>query len=129
MRAIWLPLLILASCPKPSDQVPLAADFELAPGKPVRVAGTTLSLTLVSVLNDSRCPANVQCVWAGSADVTLRASGAGTDSTVLLKPEAPEASVRVGSHLIELRQISPRPVVGAARDPGAYRVTLKVTTP
>lgn len=29
-------------------------------------------LTYVQLINDSRCPPNVQCVWAGNAEIQIR---------------------------------------------------------
>lgn len=29
-------------------------------------------LTYLSLVNDSRCPPNVQCIWAGDAEISLR---------------------------------------------------------
>ena len=35
-------------------------------------------LTYLSLVNDSRCPPNVQCIWAGDAEIELRWEPAGS---------------------------------------------------
>lgn len=35
------------------------------------VAGTGLKIKFVSVLEDSRCPENVQCIWAGVGRISI----------------------------------------------------------
>jgi len=48
------------------------APFVLAEGESVDVAGRTLRF--VDVIEDSRCPAGVTCVWEGRAKVRLAAA-------------------------------------------------------
>ena len=41
------------------------------------------NIEFLEVLEDSRCPKDVVCVWAGQARVKVRISGAGIDEQVL----------------------------------------------
>src|SRR6188472_4161830 len=50
-----------------NSTVPLGTDFTLAPGDSAGIHGESRQLTFVKLTGDSRCPTNVQCVWAGSA--------------------------------------------------------------
>ena len=45
----------------------------LAPGQNIFVKEHRLNLTFDKVLNDSRCPTGVQCIWAGNATVAVTA--------------------------------------------------------
>ena len=79
-----LPLLF-AACASPAagagDGLRSVADggaFSLAVGERVKLADDS-TLHYVKLVNDSRCPPNVQCVWAGDAIIALEwtpASGA-----------------------------------------------------
>lgn len=69
------PLIGLAAACSPSvgtaptsvgRSVPLRVGQEYVP-----VPGGALGVSLLSVDEDSRCPASVQCVWSGSATITL----------------------------------------------------------
>jgi len=54
-------------------------EFKLKAGRQVTVKGTKLRIRFVTVENDSRCPRDVTCVWAGNAAVQLQL-GIGRDS-------------------------------------------------
>jgi hypothetical protein len=61
----------------PEDSVVLAF------GQRTPIAGTDLELTLIEVPEDSRCPSDVVCVWAGRATVVLRVELDGRESLEL----------------------------------------------
>ncbi len=42
-----------------------------------------LTITFVRIVADSRCPANVQCVWEGNAEVELRIAGKSATAAVM----------------------------------------------
>ena len=52
------------------------ADFRMRPGQTVNLADNS-RLRYVRVVTDSRCPPDVQCVWAGDAIVAFEWSPAG----------------------------------------------------
>jgi hypothetical protein len=41
-------------------------------GETKSVIGSKLNVKFLSVVEDSRCPKNVACVWAGNAKITIR---------------------------------------------------------
>ncbi len=57
------------------------ATFQMTPGEVVTLADAS-TLRYERVTNDSRCAPDVQCVWAGDAEVafTWRSSGGGRDA-------------------------------------------------
>ena len=75
----------------------------MTPGKSVSVpeGGT---LRYVGVKNDSRCPPERQCVWAGDAEVTFEwtAAGAAAESFGLHTGFRDKASKQVGGHTVTL---------------------------
>src|SRR5687768_17789148 len=60
---------ITASGPAASDVIAVDRDFDLKPGRTARVDGTAITVSFVGVPEDSRCPTDVQCVWAGNGAV------------------------------------------------------------
>ena len=52
--------------------------FELPLGQTATVKGTGIRLTFKDVRTDSRCPVDVQCVWAGEAKIGIVISRDGT---------------------------------------------------
>ena len=72
-----LALLVLASCAALPDK-----DYANGPTAPLNEVATLDGVTVrpVAVLEDSRCPATVQCVWAGRLVIrTMTNAGAGED--------------------------------------------------
>ncbi|MEA2686830.1 MAG: hypothetical protein QOE93_2025 [Actinomycetota bacterium] len=70
----------------PGPEIRTAArgqDFLIAVGESVAIAGTGLTITYVGVLEDSRCPTGVQCIWAGNATISI----------TLAQPGSPPATV------------------------------------
>jgi hypothetical protein len=102
----------------------LGQEFELAPNQRATFEPHGLSVEFVRVVEDSRCPTDVTCVWAGEVKVQLSTRmreaeavqhqiTAGQDATV---GEFRLAVVRVRPERISTREISPP----------EYRATLKV---
>lgn len=54
-------------------RVRLGQEFNLRVGQQAVVEGGRFKVRFVSVVNDSRCPADVTCVWAGNAEVLIEA--------------------------------------------------------
>lgn len=58
--------------------------------------GDTLEVEFVKVISDSRCPKNVQCVWAGEAKVLVKIYRNGEfeeETQITIHPRVLEASV------------------------------------
>ena len=93
-------VLLLAGCDSSGpDRADLQADdVRIALGETETVDG--LAITFDAVLMDSRCPADVVCVWAGIARVTLTLEGEGYDLTVVDRQHAEENGVRVGNAVV-----------------------------
>ena len=66
-------LLLLAACSTVSGAghaVPSGQPFELRPGDTATLAGGG-TLRYERLVNDSRCRPDVQCIWAGDAEVAF----------------------------------------------------------
>src|SRR4029453_14195399 len=73
--------------------VRLGREFKLKVGRAVTVKGTRLRIRFAAVENDSRCPADVMCVWAGNAAVRLQlGSGRGSNTVTLNTSSSPSFS-------------------------------------
>lgn len=100
--------------------------------KPATIPEEALTVELVGV-KDNRCPAEVQCVWAGYAEVALRVSkpGAAAGSVVVgaLEPAAGGASARnYGAYQFSLVKVEPGNLMSKPVPQPLYRVTLDVAT-
>lgn len=127
MRAlsVWL-VSAIAGCPGGPSQVARGQEFELRLEGTARITGTQLSVRFEAVEQDSRCPVDVTCVWAGNALVRLRLQGAGCDTLLRLNTGL-EPRAGAGCAIpLELRGLEPAP---RSTEPPAgrpYRVRLLV---
>ena len=113
-----------AACPTPSQTPPTgatSATLHAAIGQ--TVSGLDVSLTPLAVISDSRCPVDVQCIWAGT--VTLKAriqSGLGTSEMTFELGKA----ITTEAEEIMLTEVSPAPHSGVEIVESAYRFTFEV---
>jgi len=71
--ALFLILLALAGCTQPpSLEAILGREFTLTEGDEALLEGEKLNVRFDSVVEDTRCPPNVSCVWQGNARIRLR---------------------------------------------------------
>ena len=123
--------LLSAACATSTGAVrPVGLDqeTELSPGQSVQSG--PLRVTFARVENDSRCPADVVCVWEGDALVKLEVSQQAEDPVARELHTSGSAGARTvtyGGFQIELVRLSPathsqQPI--PAKD---YRLVLKIT--
>ncbi len=82
-----------------------------------------LVLTLESVPEDSRCPINAKCIWAGRVAISLIAREAGLAKTLVLKTD--DAPVSFAGVLLSIANVAPLKEMGAISS-GQYVITIKV---
>lgn len=118
----------LAACQSTSAPAPHAAslnqEIQLAPGEQAAYSQQGLSVEFVRVVDDSRCPSDVTCVWAGEIKVQL--------STRIKAAEAVQHEITagqpatVGDFRLIVVQVQPEPISTRPISPEEYRVTLRV---
>lgn len=96
----------------------------LAIGERASVAG--ISLELVAIEEDSRCPDDVVCIWAGNVKARAIVRIGTNDTAVTLNTGLAPYTVDVGVNRLRIVQVLPRRTNGAAIPRGDYRVTLRV---
>ena len=119
MKQLWscAAAIALSACATGSGVgPPIRADGVAALGETMRVG--RLRVTPQALVEDSRCPLNARCVWAGRLVLRTRIDGAGWRETVDLTLGQP-ATVH-GSRIL-LAAVRPDKMAGLAPSPGAYR--------
>lgn len=122
----------------PATPQPLTtpAEVQLRVGDSASFDDGALRVTLLDVAEDSRCPKDVACVWAGQAVVWLQVVLDGVDRgevEVTLYPAPPadrsHLDVRVDRYVISLLDLQPYPVASQP-EPLSQRVaTVRVEMP
>jgi len=86
------------------------SEFALALGKTATITGTAARMTFRQVSDDSRCPVDVQCVWAGDAKIELTISRAGSaDDAKVLSLTPPNNETTSGDLRIRFVGLAPAP--------------------
>ena len=85
--------------------------FEIEEGSSVVIERDNLEIGFSRIIDDSRCPANVQCFWQGEAAIELWLNGPGFDSTTI--------SVSIEGLIVNLRTPNDQSV-----DTLGYLITL-----
>ncbi|MBV9926189.1 MAG: hypothetical protein JOZ96_14310 [Acidobacteria bacterium] len=111
---------------------PAAHEFELKAGQSVNHDGGRLRIRFVRVASDSRCPVDVECVWAGNAEVILELRVKGQRGTKTLRlntnagPERPNEG-SYGRYTLKLAGLAPPRRSRQEIKPRQYTATLQVT--
>jgi hypothetical protein len=94
------------------------ASFTLAPGETAAVRETDARLTFKRVTEDSRCPVDVSCVWAGDAkiEVTISRNGPADETRIL----SINHETTVGNLRIRFVSLAPVPRQADASVPRKY---------
>lgn len=108
----------------------LNQEFELCQGNTAAQLGGDLKITFDEVTEDSRCPVDVTCIWAGRVDAkfTVVAAGETTEHTlscVTTDPDHPD-SVLIGNRVIRLLSMAPENHEGQVIQQADYRAKLVV---
>lgn len=107
--------------------VPVGQDFVLRVGQTVLVEGAGFGITFVAVTEDSRCPVDVTCVWAGNATVELKVGMTdAVDTTVTLNTDLEPKATTIGRHQLRLVALAPVPRSDVRIAAGDYSATLHV---
>ena len=126
---VFVLLFLLAAC-TPADKALRPGQLVLKPGERASSANGAVSITFVEVAQDSRCPSDVDCVWAGKVQVLIEVHQ-GTELqqyTLTLPPlEADISVMTLADYTIELKDVQPYPVSTDPIDSADYEITLEVS--
>ncbi len=105
-------------------------EFSIKVGQQLKLEGTDLQVKFSGVPQDSRCPSNVNCVWAGNAEVVLEWIVDKCPTTVTLNTHASSGTAnesKVGGYRVKLIKLEPYPHSEKKISPSDYTATLFVT--
>ncbi|NCQ18372.1 MAG: hypothetical protein COW85_07100 [Ignavibacteria bacterium CG22_combo_CG10-13_8_21_14_all_37_15] len=105
-------------------QIPLGEEFILKYQKELKIEGTNLTIKFSAIPEDSRCPVDVVCVWAGNAHIVLLLNGSDNIDLNTTLPSN-EASY-MNTYKITLLEVQPLPLSRQQIPIEKYEVKLKV---
>jgi len=106
----------------------LDQQFSLQPGQEVLIRDVNLVLKFQSVTEDSRCPDNARCIWAGNGKllIELRESGRPSYSTTINTLLDPRVICYL-NYQVHLLGLAPYPHAPDRINPGDYIARFVVT--
>ena len=134
MTANGRPLKVRASgndaeCPtSDGGGIALGKPFTVGFGQQAAIPGTGLSVLFRDVLEDSRCPTEAVCVWAGRARIQVSVGLNGmriADMGLSLQDGNGGGTTSVNGYALRLIALEPHPTYGSI-DKNAYTATLVV---
>ena len=123
-------LVALFCCKNDFISAPLVLNkpIELRYGEISKNADYNISIVLDSVLNDSRCPIGMECIWAGNAEVRFIYSSANsTQPFVLNTLTSFPTDTLIEGYRIKLNTLTPYPEAGLVIKQVDYKAEIQIT--
>ena len=106
----------------------LGSEFVLPAGGEAEIKGENLRIKFLEVTADSRCPRNVECIWAGKAKYNLKISQGDDSEQVAITEPAAEGPVTTVWQDYEIRtSLEPYPQDPGDIEAGGYSLRMTVT--
>jgi len=107
---------------------PARQEQKIQATKQKKFSRSDLNIKFIGLVEDSRCPENARCVWAGNAKIKLEVKGKGAASQIIeLNTNSSDKSARYNGLLIELVDLSPGRKTDAPIKKTAYVATIAVS--
>jgi hypothetical protein len=107
----------------------LGQSFQIKYGQELTVKGQDLKVKFGSLVEDSRCPRDVKCIWAGDAKILItvrRANAVAANIEVHTSPSFKQAG-KYQRYVIKLVALDPYPNTREEKKPADYVATLLIT--
>ena len=131
LSVITILILPLASCGNTPAKVyaDLGEEFSLSIGQTASINGQALQITFEDVIEDSRCPSDVTCIWAGRVSCIIKiVQDSSPYRMVLTEPGLTDQYTSVTYKEYQLAfHVIPYPEAGQSIPKGDYRLQLIVS--
>ncbi|MCF8261807.1 MAG: hypothetical protein K9J12_13595 [Melioribacteraceae bacterium] len=119
---LFLSLVLLSGCGDSLTEFELDEEFKIKYGEKVRINGAPFEIEFIDVAEDSRCPRNLVCVWAGNAEIVLAVADERRSLNTTLDPK----SFDLYGYKVDLIRIEPYPEDENEIPKEIYEATLSV---
>lgn len=125
-------IILFFSCTEDPECVdePIGEEITIQVFDTATYCNENLSITFNAYPNESRCPSDVTCVWAGFVEVELLINAKGKESILKLSTEPNISGIpvqaNVGEYSIKLIDVMPYPATNIRINPNQFKVILLV---
>jgi len=127
MKGLILSLLmVLALSVMPADAAKKGETVRVQINKEKRTAKGKVSIRFTDLVEDSRCPTDTNCVWAGNAKIKIRVSGYGRSQELTLDTNGPHQGATAEGYSIKLVSLTPAPRSNVRINRNGYVATFEL---
>jgi hypothetical protein len=119
-------LLVLAFGALPAQAAKPLETVRVQINKEKRFPKSKLSVRFVELIEDSRCPVDTNCIWAGNAKIKIRVTKNGRSQVVDLETNGPSPTVVVAGYSFKLVALTPAPRSNIRINRNGYVATIEV---
>ena len=109
----------------------LGSQFRLKVNQTTAIESEDIKVKLLNVTDDSRCPSDVVCIWAGQVSVLVNITENDEslgDVTLTLGAGNPDLAVKnIGDYSVKVIEVNPYPISTHKIETSEYIVTLTVS--
>ncbi len=102
-------LLVLAIGVLPATAAGRGETLRVQINKEKRFPKNKLTVRFVELVEDSRCPTDTNCIWAGNAKIKVRVSKNGRSHELTLDTNGPQSAATAEGYSIKLVGLTPSP--------------------
>jgi hypothetical protein len=125
MKVLLLSMIVLLGFTFASAKVP--EQIKLKAGQQKTAKTGRINIKFLELIEDSRCPADVNCVWAGIARIKVRLTRNGKAAEVELNTNHKDKPAIFQGYSIGLTALTPYPTTTSKYSQSAYTATLTVS--
>ena len=128
MKTIFLTFLTIFFAGVFSAEAQTAQTLKLRVNGQKTVTADKLKIKFVSLVEDSRCPEDVDCVWAGNARIKIKVTDQrGRTETFEINTNMGAKGASFGGYAINLETLTPTPKADAKLNQNAYTATFNIS--
>ena len=118
-------MFMLAFTVVPASAARRAETVRVPINKEKKFPKAKLSVRFVELVEDSRCPTDTQCVWAGNAKIKIRVTMNGRTHDLSLDTNGPHQAATAEGYTIKLLSLTPAPRSNIRVDRNGYVATFE----
>jgi hypothetical protein len=120
-------MMLLAFGVMPATAARRSETMRVQINKEKRFPKSKLSVRFVELIEDSRCPTDTNCIWAGNAKIKIRVSTKhGRSQELILDTNGPNQAATAEGYSIKLVGLTPAPRSNIRINRNGYVATFEV---
>ena len=118
-------MFMLAFAVVPATAAKRSETLRVQINKEKKFAKSKLTVRFVELVEDSRCPTDTNCVWAGNAKIKIRVTMNGRTPDLTLDTNGPKQAATAEGYSIKLIGLTPEPRSNVRINRNGYVATFE----